>query len=241
VTAPDDELLSVPGLFVTGTDTDIGKTYVTSMIVRRLIRDGIRVGVYKPVCSGACRDSDGNPRWSDVERLSAAVGDLYPLDRVCPQRFLQPLAPPVAARLEGRNVDFELLRSAAGWWNDKVETLVVEGVGGLLCPLTDHKTVADLAADLKLPLLIVGGTNIGTINHTLLTIEVATRRGLDVAGIVLSQQAPSDDEELIESSLREIERRTDVAVLGFVPAGGDTVVLNGAVRPVDWQALTRGT
>src|SRR5690606_6781856 len=109
----------------------------------------------KPVCSGGVPDGAGGIVWDDVRSLASAVGNAFPDDRICPQRFLAPLAPPVAARREGRRVDADLLRQGARWWQGRVDLLLVEGVGGLLCPLPDDETVADLAGDLGWPLIIV--------------------------------------------------------------------------------------
>ena len=114
------------GLFVTGTDTGVGKTWVTAMVARHLVQQEIQVGAYKPTASGS-----QNGRWADVDVLREAIGGRFPEERICPQRFDAPLAPPEAARLENREIDPGLLRSGALWWSDQVDTLLVEGVGGL--------------------------------------------------------------------------------------------------------------
>ena len=114
------------GVFITGTDTGVGKTVVASALVRHLREDGLRVGAYKPVASGA-RDL----RWDDVEALHAALGEMVPRDRICPQTFRAALAPPMAARQEGRAVDTSLLRSGAAWWREQpIDALIIEGAGG---------------------------------------------------------------------------------------------------------------
>lgn len=219
--------MRLPGLFITGTDTGVGKTYVTALLIRELLERGVNVGAYKPACSGSVPGPDGRPLWEDVETLAAALGGRFSRDETCPQRFAAPLAPPVAARLEGRAVDAGLLRAGAERWQGKIELLLVEGAGGLLCPLTERETVADLALDLGLPLVIVARLGLGTINHTLLTVEVARGRGLSVAGIVFNQGPPVDtfavegiDQQCLDlsssSNPREVAARVDVPVLGVV-------------------------
>jgi len=209
-------MLAIPGLFITGTDTDVGKTYVTAMIAARLHAEGVKVGTYKPACSGSALGDDGRPVWKDIELLREATEEQFDRQRISPQRFSAPLAPPVAAGREGRIVDAGLLRTGAYWWEDRCEFLLIEGVGGWLCPLTDSETVADLAVDLRVPLLIVARASLGTINHTLLTVEAARRRNVPIAGIVLSEVvAPSNSAETL-ANVAEIEKRCDVPVLGIV-------------------------
>ena len=232
-----------PGcLLVTGTDTGVGKTWVTALIVRQLLAEGHRTGVYKPACSGAETRPDGTSFWPDLEVLREATGGQWSLDEICPQRFQQPLAPPVAARLEGRTVDSQLLRSAARRWDGLVDLLVIEGVGGLLCPLTEEETVADLAASLEAPLLIVARAGLGTINHTLLTVEMAASRGLKVAGVLLNEEVPAEDPEAGESNLREIAARCTVPMLGVLPYGSSSGLLHrGQMDRINWSALIAGT
>ncbi|MGE3316883.1 MAG: dethiobiotin synthase [Planctomycetaceae bacterium] len=225
------------GLFITATDTGVGKTYVAALAARALVRAGKSVGAYKPACSGAVRDSAGGLVWEDAEELESAVGNRFESQRVCPQRFEAPLAPPIAARLQGKQVDPRLLRSGARWWEDQVDHLLIEGVGGLLCPLSDDETVADLAVDLGYPLLIVARLGLGTINHTLLTVEAARARNLAIAGIVLNESTPVDDPSA-ESNEREIAERTSVPVLGVIRYGSNTVLRDRQPVTIDWHTLT---
>ena len=110
-----------PGLFVTGTDTAVGKTHVAVQILRELAALGIKAGAYKPVCSGANQGPDNEVTWDDVERLRGALSDTWTVDEVSPQRFLAPVAPPLAARLEGREVDFNQAVQGARWWDGRVD------------------------------------------------------------------------------------------------------------------------
>lgn len=233
--------MRIPGLFITGTNTGVGKTVVTCHAARALRAAGSRVGVYKPACSGAERDPAGELVFDDVRQLSAAVDNAFPEDWICPQRFSAPLAPPSSARLEDRAVDPELLRSGAFRWQEEVDLLLVEGVGGLLCPLTESETVADLAGDLGLPLLVVASLELGTINHTLLTLEVARARGLAVAAVVMNFNATEADPAVAEASLAEIGTRCHAPVLG--PIRHQPGSRNGErfASDIDWMLLIRRT
>lgn len=203
-------------LFITGTDTGVGKTHVASVVLRELQQTGHRVGAYKPVCSGAETQADGTPRWDDLERLAAALGRPKSTDQIGPQRFLAPLAPPLAARLESRTVDVGLLDRGLLAWRDQCETLVVEGAGGWLCPLTETRSFADWVNQWRLPVLIVARRGLGTINHTLLTIAAIRSRRLPIVGVILNQSTPADDDTSIAENAREIEARSGVPVLGEI-------------------------
>jgi dethiobiotin synthetase len=228
------------GLFVTATDTGVGKTYVTALIARALRDTGRTVGAYKPVCSGAQIAADGSVSWGDVDALTAAIGEQFDSQQVCPLRLRAPLAPNVAARRESAEINFERLCEGAHWWQGKVQILLVEGVGGLFCPLTERKTIADLAFALQYPLLIVARLGLGTINHALLTVEAARNRGLAVAGILLNEAEPLASLEGTEENPVEIERRTRIPVLGILRHGRSLPTrADGSAGSIDWAALTR--
>ena len=225
------------GLFITGTDTGVGKTYVTSAIARALGDAGLRVGAYKPVCSGVVAGPDGSARWDDVEALWTATAGQFPRDRIAPQCFPAPLAPPVAARKEGRRVDPDLLRTGVDWWREQVDLLLIEGAGGLLSPLSDGDTVADLAVDLGCPLLVVAADRLGMLNQTLLTVEAAERRGLRVAGVVINRVQPQRDASS-DSNLAELERWCRAPVVSVVEYGGAVVLRPGSDGArMGWQGL----
>ena len=227
-----------PGLFIIGTDTGVGKTHLTCAIARLLHRQGVRVGVYKPVCSGQTSQPDGVPNWPDIAALAQAVDHRFDDDRICPQRFVAATAPPAAAVLEQRSVDSDLLRTGADWWTERVDLLLVEGMGGLLCPLTESETVADLAVDFKMPLLVVSRLELGMINHTLLTLEVACSRGLRIAGVIANQVDPQVDRLTVESSLQEISHRADVPILAVTPhQEPDALSGSESLSTIDWNAL----
>ena len=178
-------------LLVTGTDTNVGKTWVTSLLVREFRRCGISTGAYKPVCSGAEKNSEGDVVWADIEALRSACGNAPDIDLVCPQRFHAAVAPNIAARMEKRCVDNQLLIDGAVRWSARVDQLVIEGAGGIFCPLSDQLTVMDIAVELKTPVVVVAANRLGVINHTRLTVEALQAHGVDVVAIVLNEIGPS--------------------------------------------------
>ena len=225
------------GLFVTATDTDVGKTWITSLIAEELTNAGTHVGTYKPACSGSESDEAGDEFWPDLRELSESVGHAFPIEQICPQRFTAALAPPVAAESEGRNVDSALLRSGIEPFRGEVTHLLIEGVGGLLCPMTEKETVADLAADLQFPLLIIARGGLGTINHTLLTVEVARSRGLTIAGVILNHIGPAPiDAAFVASNASQIQKFANVPVIGWCDRNSRHIQAAGSGEPAetDW-------
>jgi dethiobiotin synthetase len=235
-------LSPLPGLFVVGTDTGVGKTRVASAIARGLVREGRRVGVLKPVATGVF---DGAGGGEDAAALIAAAGGSIPPERVVPLAFAAPLAPVVAARLVGRRLEHaeieRAVEAALAWWADRADVMVVEGIGGLLTPLAEGTTVADLAIRLDYPLVVVARRALGTLNHTLLTTEAAFRRGLRVAGLVLNSPSCAGDaaaELAEETAAVELAGRLDgVAILGEVPFLGasDPAKAEEILGDIDWS------
>ncbi|MDX2037010.1 MAG: dethiobiotin synthase [Isosphaeraceae bacterium] len=218
-------MTTAPGIFVVGTDTGVGKTRVAASLIRGLRGEGRRVGAIKPVATGGERLGDAWI-WGDAEILIAALGGGIARERVCPIVFEEPLAPPVAARragrLLGRDEVFGATFDALAWWSERAEAIVIEGVGGLLCPLAEGCTVVDLAVALDYPLLIVGRRALGTLNHTLLTVEAAARRGLRIAGVVLNGAEPTIDPVVESTNSDELARRLDgVGVWPSIAHGSD--------------------
>ena len=173
--------MSARGVFVTGTDTGVGKTLVARALVRGLRSRGLDVGVMKPVETGA-----GAAGPLDARALREAAGVEDPLELVCPFALALPAAPTVAAEDEGRAIDLGVIGRAFATLASRHACMVVEGAGGLLVPVADGASMADLARALDLPLLVVARAGLGTINHTLLTLEAARARALRVAGVVIS-------------------------------------------------------
>jgi len=174
-------------LFVTGTDTGVGKTFVACALATALRQRGRRVAVMKPVETGV----EGEP--ADALALRTAAADPAPLGDICPYRLRAPLAPAVAARLEGVAIDVTRLITLVARRRQEADLLLVEGAGGLLVPLDAQTTWAELAVRAGLPLLIVGANRLGTVNHCALTARVAATAGLLVRGFVLSQPTAKTD------------------------------------------------
>ncbi len=199
------------GVFVTGTDTGVGKTLVACALVRELDRQGTRVGAMKPIETGV-----GPQGPLDAQALQRAAGGRDPLELVCPERFALAAAPSVAARAEGRKVRIGAIVEAFQRLTARYELVVVEGAGGLLVPLDETRTMADLAATLELPLLVVARGALGTINHTRLTLEAAQARGVPLLGVVVSHPggALSDADA---QNLAELRDWLGDRLLGEVP------------------------
>jgi dethiobiotin synthetase len=169
------------GVFVTGTDTGVGKTVVSCAILRALRARGVDAIGMKAMETGV-----GEAGPLDAIALAEAGGHDEPLELVCPQRFALPAAPNVAARHEGRTVDLSCVEEAFATLAARHDFVLVEGAGGLLVPTRDGRDMADLALLLALPVVVVARARLGTINHTLLTLAESARRGLRVAGVVIS-------------------------------------------------------
>ncbi len=199
------------GLLVTGTDTGVGKTEVACALVAGARARGLDVGAMKPAQSGV---EDGVP--TDADRLRAAAGGGDPPGLVCPYAFPAPLAPAVAARLAGVEIDLDHVLACARDLSRRHAALVVEGAGGLLVPLTGRHTYADLAVALGLPVLVVARAGLGTVNHTALTCEALRARGLAVAGVVLNRATAAADPSEPHNAA-EIERLAGVRVLDSLP------------------------
>lgn len=197
------------GLFVTGTDTGVGKTVVAGAVVAALARErGMRVGAFKPVVTGL--DEPPDPCWPHDHELLAAAAGTTP-EAVAPHRYGPPASPHLAAELAGEPLAFDDLVACARAAGAAADVLVVEGVGGLLVPLTDDHPIRDLARALELPLLIAARPGLGTINHTLLTVEAARAAGLHVTAVVMTPW-PAAPTALERSNRDTIARITDVEV-----------------------------
>lgn len=177
----DAPVFPVRGVFIAGTDTDVGKTYVACRIIEALVEAGVAIAAYKPVASGS-----DSPEESDAQRLYVSSSNRGTLADVNPQFFRAPLAPPMAAALESKQVDEERILLGAAAWNGRCDCLVVEGAGGLLSPISWTQTNADLAAALGYPVVLVAANRLGVVNHTLLAMEHARAIGVRVVAVVLN-------------------------------------------------------
>ena len=224
------------GLFVVGTDTAVGKTFVAARIAAALVQAGIKVGVYKPAASG-CRRVGRALVSDDAVALWEAARRPGELKAVCPQRFAAALAPHLAARAERKQIDSRLLRRGLDYWRRRSQVVIVEGAGGLMSPIGETDYVADLAAEFGYPLVVVVPNRIGAINATLLTLIAATSRAkaLPIAGTVLNDILPPEaGDPSVRHNRVELELRC-------VPPVLTTLRHNAADfdTPVDWLKLAR--
>jgi dethiobiotin synthetase len=224
----------VRGLFVTGTGTGVGKTIVSAALLAAMRAAGEPVRAYKPVVTGLAERS---AQWPPDHELLALAAGMAPAE-VAPLRFDPPVSPHLAAALAAQSIDPAAV--IAGARAQQHRTLVVEGVGGLLVPLTDDFSVRNLAVELELPLVIAASPGLGTINHTLLTIEAARTAALDVAAVVLTPW-PANPSEMERSNRDTIGRlgEIEVAVLAAV-ASADIAELARSGDSLPWRDwLTR--
>jgi dethiobiotin synthetase len=211
------------GIFVTGTGTEVGKTVVAATIARTLTAEGQRVHAFKPAVTGLDEGVE-----TDHALLRRASGSDQSDEEIAPYRYGPPASPHLAAALAGEEIDPARLREAAATAAEGTGAIVCEGVGGLLVPLPPSYLVRDLAADLGYPLVVVASPGLGTINHTLLTVEAARAAGLDVAAIVLNPwpEGPT-----------EIERSNRETIADLAGAPVLTLPRINLAEPDGWPAL----
>lgn len=203
------------GIFITGTDTGVGKTIVASVLARLLLNKGFNVGVMKPVTTG-CSQVDGHLVSADAELLAWSAG-ITVTSEVAPYLFREPIAPSAAAELEHSRIEFSRILAAYHRLSEEHDFVIVEGAGGLMVPLTGGLLVADLVKLLALPLLVVTRPDLGTVNHTLLTCFAARVLGCVVKGTILNNypQNPA----LAESTAPHlIDSLSGVPLLARLPA-----------------------
>jgi dethiobiotin synthetase len=233
------------GVFVTGTGTEVGKTVVAAAIAHTLAAAGKTVAVFKPAVTGLEETAADGPISHDIGGLSAhrpaveadhellrrAAGSGQSDGEIAPYRYGPPASPHLAAALAGEEIDPERLLAAARAAAAGADVLVCEGVGGLLVPLSPSYLVRDLAVDLGYPLAIVASPGLGTINHTLLTIESARAAGLEVAAVVLTPW-PAEPSKVEQSN------RDTITTLGKVEI--QTLPLLDLANPASWPPLRWG-
>lgn len=203
------------GIFITGTDTGVGKTYVAAGLARALVRSRVDVGVMKPAETG-CRRRSGRLVPRDALLLIKSSEARDSLSFINPYRFQKPLAPFAAAQLEGKQIlPLRIMRSYYELAR-KHDFLIVEGAGGIMVPLRHDYTYRELARDMGLPVLIVARAGLGTVNHTLLTVLSLNGIGLKIAGIVLNQSQSTRRGLAEKTNPALIEEMCGVPVLGVL-------------------------
>ncbi len=245
-------VLKTPGLFVTGTGTDVGKTTVSCAILTawREQQRRVRLGVCKPFSSGCKRDREGLES-ADVRALAGASGCMAPRDVMSPVCYEAPLAPAVAAEAQGTRPDWDAVGRALSSLDADHDAVLIEGVGGVRVPLDPSYPrfmVGEFAKALAYPVLVVAQAGLGTLNHTLLTLETLMTLQCRVVGLVLNDTQPVEGaaDPSRESNARWLERLTGVKVLAQVPAGRGVDAagrvdprLVAAVSGVDWSEVVR--
>lgn len=206
------------GLFITGTDTDVGKTVITGAIAAAFKARGLHVGVMKPLASGGVTDSLGRLVSEDATFLMQAAGigesERHLINPLC---LAPALTPAVAAKVSGITVDMPAIFEAYQVLDARYDPLLVEGVGGITAPLWEDYLLVDFMVALALPMIIVTRPNLGTINHTVLTVEYAHQRGLQVAGIIINGWNDAEVGILEKSNEDYMTRLTQVPILGKFP------------------------
>ncbi len=239
--------MKAKGFFVTGTDTGVGKTVVAAGLVAALQNLGHNVGVMKPIATGGVKRRP-NLVSPDAEFLAHVADAPEPLRIINPIILAEPLAPSVAARRAKIEIDLDLVRRSFEEIAAAHDLVIVEGIGGLLVPIISRTyRVADLAAEMGLPLIIVVRPDLGTLNHTLLTVEVARSRGLKIAGLVVNNYDADTADIAVETNPAELARETGLRVLAIVPHDTDTDPAKPALGPavieacqaIDFERLLR--
>ena len=205
------------GIFVTGTDTEVGKTLVTAALALAIKRLGRTVGVMKPIETGV---SPSKPERSDAGRLRAAVESEETLGAICPYAFEQPVAPLAAAQAERRSIDRRVIRQVYRLLRHRYDYVVVEGIGGVRVPVAPKTDVMDVIKDLRLSAVVVGRAGLGGINHALLAIEALRRRKIPLVALVLNRTEPVRSAVMRlqeKTTLEALRRQAGLPVLGPLP------------------------
>lgn len=205
------------GVFITATDTGVGKTLVTAALVAHLTQRGIDVGVMKPIETGVSRSTKAQ---SDGARLRRTAGSHDPMAEVCPYAFRLPVAPLSAARAEGTTVRMATIMRAFRTLQSRHGVVLVEGVGGVYVPITSSLDVSDLIYRMKLQTIVVGRASLGGINHALLTLEALRQRNISVLALVLNRTLPArtaTTREQERSTVRLLRQLAGVPVIGPLP------------------------
>ncbi|MBI5049302.1 MAG: dethiobiotin synthase [Nitrospirae bacterium] len=204
------------GIFITGTDTGVGKTFVAAGLLKAFKEAGFNACPMKPVETG-CLIKKGKLIPEDTIKLINASGIMEPLDIINPYRFRHPLAPSVASEIEGIPIKKQKILSAYHYLSNKYNITIVEGAGGIMVPVYKKYLSLDLIADLRLPIIIVSRPELGTINHTCLTIDAAKRRRINILGVIINYSDRMKKGLAEKTNPKIIEKLSGVHILGTVP------------------------
>jgi dethiobiotin synthetase len=242
------------GLFVTGTDTGVGKTLIAGAIARILTDKGLKVGVFKPIATGCKRSpvrrSASEVGWDglisdDTEFLSWCANSDLSLSTITPVGYHTPAAPIVSAACDGSAIDFDRIAAAYKDICQNSDIVIVEGIGGVRVPLTEEFDLLDLAVEFALPAVIVARPNLGTINHTLMTIDCVRAAKLKIAGVVVNGYNATESTTAEDTAAETIAKCSDTDILSVVPFDetvnieepnlGEFIV--GPLMNCDWEKL----
>ncbi len=205
--------------FVTGTDTGVGKTYITALLTAYCHTQNSSTVPMKPVQTG-CEEKSGELLSADLQQALAAA-EIDPSDEITdllvPARFKKPCSPHLAARLENRSVEVKQILQTYHMIRKQYDGVIVEGAGGIMVPLTEDYLMLDLMIDLQLPIILVARTDLGTINHTLLSIERLRTANLNLAGVIFNQLTAASDPVIRDDNMKIIPQLGRVPVLGYTP------------------------
>ena len=230
--------MAAKAIFITGTDTGVGKSIASAVIAMLLKRKGHSVGVMKPVTSG-CIERDGKLVSEDAELLCFAAGTEVTSDSA-PYLLKAPLAPSLAASMEGVRIDFQVIRDAYQRLSEQYEYLIVEGAGGLMVPVTGGMLISDLALFLGLPIAVIARPGLGTVNHTCLTTFSAKNLGLTVKGVIVNRfpQNPGDAEKHAPHMLDSLSGSPLLGVFPEVEGDDDRAVVTKVADLLERQPAT---
>lgn len=216
--------LAPQSYFVTGTDTNVGKTYVSCALLKHFSTAGFKTIGMKPIASGCELDAQGEFMNEDVAALVQASNIVAPIDLVNPYRFIPAIAPHIAAEQTGIEISVEVIHKAYLQLKTLADVVIVEGAGGFLVPINQNQTLADLALVLDIPIILVVGMRLGCINHALLTVEAIRAKGLHLAGWIANQVDP--DMAMYDENLESLKQRIAAPCLSVVRWQGDVTFEN---------------
>jgi dethiobiotin synthetase len=204
------------GFFVTGTDTGVGKTIITAALIKASGLLGFKTCGMKPIETGCLREGDTFIP-SDGIFIKTIAHMEETLNHISPCCFEEPLAPLPASEIEGTPVDFEKIRKEYAALSQKYDVVVVEGIGGLLVPIRKDYFVLDFARDLGLPVIVISKPGLGTINHTMLSVNYAIKEGLIIAGIIINYSRPPEGSPAENTNPDVIKKISPVPIVGIFP------------------------
>ncbi len=204
------------GFFVTGTDTEVGKTLVSGALILKLREQGVNAIGFKPVVAGTYKDAQGFTQNEDIETLRIASNLSSDELSLCPYVLDQPAAPHLVAKHQGLELEMAVITEAFRNTQKHADCIVVEGAGGLLIPLNEDENLSDFAKEIHLPVILVVGMKLGCINHALLTYEAIKARNLNIVGWVAN--ALSEEMPLLQQNLQTLQTRMNTPFLGLIPA-----------------------